>query len=451
MPNLPIEKMFHLQIFKMINTTVFGVLLLLTFGVSAQNNLSLDQAIANTLANNYQIRIVQKQAEIAENNNVWGQTSALPRIDLNGAFNYNLTDNSENPTSFIREEIQSTGLNYGATLNWTLFDGFGMFMSKDQLEALQFLSDQNADVVLENSIQAVILAYYKVQLQREKYDLLQEVIGLSEDRIEYERAKKELGSGSTFDLLQFENAVLADQTNAALQELAVKNAERNLNLIMAVSSDDEWVYSTELSVPTMALNYETLLGQSMSENSQLRSQMFNQILAEKDVQLAKSAMYPVIGFNAGYNNSASTFEAGDLSGDGKTLSYFGSFTINFNLFNGGKTRRAFQNAQINQEIASITLDELKQNVNIELANSFDQFQAQQKIFMLADKSVSNAQISLDIAKERLNSGSINSFNYRDTQLAYLQSALTLLESEYNLLVTHTNLTRLTGGLLKTGS
>ena len=135
----------------------------------------------------------------------------------------------------------------------------------------------------------------------------------------------------------------------------------------------------------------------------------------------------------------------------KTLNYFGSFTINFNLFNGGKTRRAVQNAQINQEIASITLEELKQNVNIELANSYGQFEAQQKIFVLADQSVHNAQISLDIAKERLNSGSINTFNYRDTQLAYLQSALTLLESEYNLLITHTNLTRLTGGLLKTNS
>ncbi|MGB0422686.1 MAG: TolC family protein [Flavobacteriales bacterium] len=435
----------------MIKTTLFGMLLFLAASISAQNSLSLDQAIAYTLENNYQIRIVEKQAEIAGINNSWGQTSALPRIDLNGAFNYNLTDNSENPTSFIREEIQSTGLNYGATINWTLFDGFGMFISKDRLEALQFLSEQNAEVVIENSIQAVILAYYNVQLQKEKYKLIQEVIQLSTDRLEYEQTRKELGSGSTFDMLQFENAVLADQTNAALQELAFNNAQRNLNLIMAVSPEEIWDYSTDLSAPTMTMNLESLLNQSMNENTQLKSQMFNQILAEKETQLARSGMYPVVGFNAGYNNSASTFEAGDLSGDGKTLSYFGSFTINFNLFNGGKTRRAVQNAQINQEIASITLEELKQNVNIELANSYGQFEAQQKIFVLADQSVHNAQISLDIAKERLNSGSINTFNYRDTQLAYLQSALTLLESEYNLLITHTNLTRLTGGLLKTNS
>lgn len=440
-----------MQTFKMIKTTLFGMLLFLAASISAQNSLSLDQAIAYTLENNYQIRIVEKQAEIAGINNSWGQTSALPRIDLNGAFNYNLTDNSENPTSFIREEIQSTGLNYGATINWTLFDGFGMFISKDRLEALQFLSEQNAEVVIENSIQAVILAYYNVQLQKEKYKLIQEVIQLSTDRLEYEQTRKELGSGSTFDMLQFENAVLADQTNAALQELAFNNAQRNLNLIMAVSPEEIWDYSTDLSAPTMTMNLESLLNQSMNENTQLKSQMFNQILAEKETQLARSGMYPVVGFNAGYNNSASTFEAGDLSGDGKTLSYFGSFTINFNLFNGGKTRRAVQNAQINQEIASITLEELKQNVNIELANSYGQFEAQQKIFVLADQSVHNAQISLDIAKERLNSGSINTFNYRDTQLAYLQSALTLLESEYNLLITHTNLTRLTGGLLKTNS
>ena len=71
----------------------------------------------------------------------------------------------------------------------------------------------------------------------------------------------------------------------------------------------------------------------VGRNQSIRNQVINSMLAEQDVRLAKSVMYPVLSFNAGITESENQFSAGELSARGATLNYFGNFTLNFNLFN----------------------------------------------------------------------------------------------------------------------
>jgi outer membrane protein TolC len=66
---------------------------------------------------------------------------------------------------------------------------------------------------------------------------------------------------------------------------------------------------------------------------------------------------------------------------------------------------------------------------------------------VSNESLEAAEMNLQIADEKFKSGVINSFNYRDIQLSYLNSALNQLQSIYNLIYSNTTLTRLTGGFL----
>jgi outer membrane protein len=54
---------------------------------------------------------------------------------------------------------------------------------------------------------------------------------------------------------------------------------------------------------------------------------------------------------------------------------------------------------------------------------------------------------MSIADEKFRTGAISSFEYRDIQLIYLNSALRRLEAIYDLIGSRTALTRLTGGFL----
>ncbi|WP_306640551.1 TolC family protein [Sanyastnella coralliicola] len=420
-----------------------------TFSALAQENLSLEDAIRFGLDNNFQIKIAKLNTDIAENNNSWGQTSALPSLNLTGSYSLNITDNSENPTSFIQAKLESEGVQYGANLNWTLFDGFGMFAQKRQLELLEALSEGNAAVVIENTVQGIVLAYYDVQVQQEKLDVLEEVIALSRDRLEYMELKKELGASTTFEILQFENAIVSDSTNYLLQQLALDNAMRNLNLLLQ-TSDTVWELTTDLSSPGQSYDYNTLWDEVKNSNQQLRNVMANKLLSEQQLRSAKANMYPVVSFNAGINQSDNNFSAGELSGSGRTLNYFGTFTLNFNLFNGGKTRTAIKNAQISEEIANYNQIDLQLNVSTQLRNAVELYNAQFGIYNLTAENVANQKLALDIAEERYNNGVINSFDYRTQQVAYLNAAIGRIEALKNLLDTNANLVRLRGGYINPG-
>ncbi|MFM1931551.1 MAG: hypothetical protein RL226_854 [Bacteroidota bacterium] len=418
------------------------------FVAQGQTALTLEEAVARALANNFQIEVANLQTEIAANNNSWGQTSALPSISLNAAYTSNVNDQSQNPTAFIKAKLISNGIQAGGTLNWTLFDGFGMFATKRQLELLEEQSEGNASLVIENTVQGIVLAYYNALLQQEKLQVLSEVIQLSKDRLEYMEARKELGVATSFEILQFENSIIADSTNYLLQKLAYENSLRNLNLLMSEQQDTPWELITEMAPPAANYEFSTLWNEVKNLNQTMRNQMVNLLIAEQETRIAQSRMYPVVGFNAGITDTQSQFRAGELEGEGITLNYFGNFTLNFNLYNGGKTRRALQNAQIREEMARISIDDIASKVQTELANTFYLYNAQKAIFAMTAEHVENQRKALDMAADRFNNGVISSFDYRASQLAYLNAAMQRVESLSNLLSTHTNLVRLSGGLTK---
>ena len=64
-----------------------------------------------------------------------------------------------------------------------------------------------------------------------------------------------------------------------------------------------------------------------------------------------------------------------------------------------------------------------------------------------EENLEAAQLNLGISGDRFRAGTINSFNYRDVQLIYLNAALGRLRAIFNLIDTDTALARITGGIV----
>lgn len=133
--------------------------LLAVTGAHAQESLSIEDAVARALQNNLGIRMAQQQAEISEVGNTWGAAGALPQIGLSASAADAVSDQSENPTSFIQERLESQSVNTGAQLSWVLFDGMGMFANKRALEQLERQSEGQSTLVIEQTISATLQAY----------------------------------------------------------------------------------------------------------------------------------------------------------------------------------------------------------------------------------------------------------------------------------------------------
>lgn len=417
--------------------------------VIAQNqSLSLSDAIKIALENNYKIEIAKDQIAIAKNNNNWGEAGRWPSIDLQITQNNNILDQSNNPTAFIKDKITSNSVNGNLSANWILFGGFRVRFTKERLEQLQAQSEGNALIIVENTIHSIILSYYNTVLQKEKLDVFKKLIQLSRDKFRYMENKKDLGVSGTFDLLQIKNAYLSDSTNYLLQEIAFRNSMRNLNLLMSRDVENFYELSDFLQVKSDRYEYDTLKSRMLRNNYTILNQYINLELQRTSIDLAKSSMYPVVSLQIGTNNSFSHFQTSQFESNGSNLNYYANFVVNFNLFNGGKTRRAIENARIQEKIQSTSLEEQVFTLTSQLRNAFEMYLARQVILNLATESYLSAEYNLRLAQERFDQGTISSFNFRDVQLQFLNSAMQRLEAAHNLIISHTDLLRITGGILE---
>ena len=398
-------------------------------------DLSLTDALAKTLEYNYGIRISKSDVEIASIKNNWGEAGRYPTIGFDASSNnaYNFTDT-----------LWTNRLYAGVGLDWTIFDGFRINFTKDKLETLEELSQGSLGVVVENTIEDVIMAYYDVLLQQENLSVLKTVMTLSEDRYTYEQARYELGGTVTFQVLQAQNVYLNDKALFMTQEVVVRNAIRNLNFLLGLDPGLMWNFPDPFEPDTTDYVLGDLTGKMMSNNQTLRNQYTNLQLQKKEIDLRKSALYPSLYVSAGLDENVGNVQ---FIGNTDALSTYGNLRLSWDIYTGGTRKRAVEVARINEEIAQIEIEQMEHSLMNELLNLYDFYSIRIALLEVADESLEAAELNMSIADEKFRSGVITSFEYRDIQLIYLNSALRRLQAIYNLIGSRTSLTRLTGGFL----
>ena len=147
----------------------FGTLLLLfTFlnpGQSkAQGVLTLEEAVAIGLENNYGIKLSRNTVEQAENNHSLGNAGFLPVIDATASRTESIEDSEfqVGGESQVTEGAESSNTNAAINFNWTLFDGLRMFSSYNRLGELRDLSEMQLDLSQEFLVADISLTYFNI-------------------------------------------------------------------------------------------------------------------------------------------------------------------------------------------------------------------------------------------------------------------------------------------------
>lgn len=448
---------------------LFALLSSIAFSAAAQEpqeNLSLSDAIKLGLERNYDIRIEKKTVEIAENNKSWGEAGRYPTVTLSLSQNNSISDNIKTASPFqLQDQIISNSLSPSVNLDWTLFNGFKINMSKNRLEQLQAQSKGNADIVIANTIQSIILGYYKAVLEKERLEEFEKQLRLSGDKYEYTKVKSEMGSAVSSDLLLEESNYLADSTNYINQELSYRNAVRDLNVLLGEPDVDKfYVLTDELSVEIDSYEMADLMAKLNAENVDLKKQYIAQRIMSYDVGLRRADRYPQLSFNAGYSHNRSRVDLSNAtfpSGDGTsspgpaeplnaiTDTYFANFTLSYTLFNGGKINRAIENTMIQEDIENIRTERLKNMLYRDLAKAHDDYQVRTRLYRINERRKQATDTNLQISEDKFKNGTINSFDYRTVQNDNLSAGIQELQSLYNVIDAKVTLMRLTGGIIET--
>ncbi|MDH5397972.1 MAG: TolC family protein [Cyclobacteriaceae bacterium] len=442
------------------------LLIFLSMQGFGQDSLGLTEAIQLSLQQNYDIQIENKRIDIATNNNAWGEAGRYPSIDLGLGQNNSLTNNIKTASPFqLQDKILNNSISPSIRLNWTVFNGFRVNISKQRLDELQAESHGNASVVIANTIQGVILGYYRCALERERLETLKRQLALSRDKFEYVKIKAEVGSAVSSDMLLEETNYLNDSTNFINQQLNYRNAMRSLNVLLGEPDPQKkWDITDDLTVDIEDYQLQDLYAKMTTKNVDVQKLYISQSIRRYETEMQRANRLPIVSLGAGYSNSLSRVDLSNASfpnADGTsrpgpsdplsaiTGNYFANFTVSFTLFNGGRINRAIQNAVVQEDIASLSVDRMQLSLYRDLAGTLDEYNIRKQIYSINERKVEVAGNNLSIADEKFRNGTINSFDYRIVQNNHLSAALQYLSSLYNLIDSHVGLLRLSGGIIET--
>ena len=418
----------------------------------AQTELSLMDAIKIGMQENYDIQLSSKNKRISEINNNWANAGALPTINLSAKKEEGLSDQTNNPTSFMPYELRSTSINGNTNVSWTLFNGFAIRANKAKLRNLEEISSNNATLTIENTIQGIILQYYNCVLQKERLELLQKVVRLANNRLEYQQTKYDIGVSSKIDLLQIENAMLTDSSNLIMQELNYNNAIKNLNLTLGKEIETTWDFTDEIDTEIQLFSYENLKASTLADNTNIKNQYYNIQLAKQDIRLSKAVFYPMISVNSGAAYNESTYDIGELSNSmdntGESLNYFANFSVNFRLFDGGKLYSTLRKVKVQKEINDLQYEKVKREVLHQLSLINNKYDSRISAFSLNQKAFKIAETNYALATDKQNRGVINSFMLRDIEIAFITSGINAQQAAYNLMESKIALLKITGGIIQ---
>ena len=190
-----------------------------------------------------------------------------------------------------------------------------------------------------------------------------------------------------------------------------------------------------------------MMDKMLSSNSNLENQYINQEILKKNTGLAKSDIWPLITMNAGSDYTQGWYDFEKSSANTYSLDYYANFTLSFNLFNGGNTSRTVKTARINERIGNLEIQQLKQTLENLLVNQYELYDIRKTLLDVADVNLQSAKLNMEIATDKYRNGTINSFNFRDVQLIFLNASSRKLNAIYDLVDSQTELLRLTGGII----
>ena len=329
--------------------TITFIFTIFSFSGFAQDDLSLSESIQKALTNNFQIRLIKSNYEISQTQNNWSQAGLVPTVSINLTNTNNLSDNTNNPASFFPGLVLSDNLQASLDISWTLFSGFGIRINKERFEQLEEQTKGNAIVVIESTIYNVIINYFTAVTQKRKLEILAEMLAFSKTKLDFFQMKADMGLETSLDLLEFKNQVLIDSSNYLLQDLAYKNAKRNLNLEMGESVEQIYNLTDKLEFDIPKATYSELYDYMVSKNQSVKNQYIVVQLQELNVQARQSSYYPVVSLNLGATPSVGHIQLfGDqpFSTGTNAVNYYGNVSVRYTLFNGMQRQQNIEIAKM---------------------------------------------------------------------------------------------------------
>ncbi|MEO5906774.1 MAG: TolC family protein, partial [Saprospiraceae bacterium] len=289
----------------------FISLVFLFVHANAQPILTLDEAIATALQNNYDIRVARNDSAIAALDYEYRNAVFFPRINATARTVWTANNQRQEFSSGeVRGgNVASNNINASVDLDWTLFDGLRMFASRKKAEEYIRLGELQIKNQVINTVAEVINTYYAIAREKQQLRAVEEQMSISQTRVDLSQRKLEIGVGAKPDVLQ-SKVDLNAQKAAKLRQLSlIQQLKDVLNhlLFPVTTGESPSILSNYNIVDSIPINFfltvEEIRAVADQSNPLLQIAQKNIEIADLTIEELKAERWPVVEFNSSYNFS----------------------------------------------------------------------------------------------------------------------------------------------------
>ena len=412
----------------------------------AQTIMTLDSCIQRALEANYSIRIVRNQQQQAENDVTVGPF--LPTVTVSASQDQTISNGRVESMSGTREQdwSRSNSLTAGVALNWTLFDGFEMFVTRNRYEELRSIGELNTKAAIENLVVEVASCYYEVVRQQSKVNAARHTLELSIARYKEAHDKYVIGSMSGLESLQAKLDLNADSSTYMQEQQALRNAYIALNAVMNVDLY-QYGYVRDSIVLREPLAYRRLQDDMMEYNTTLLIGRRDCKVSEMDMKIARAALFPRLSFDGGYNFRR-TKAPSDVTSLSRSNGPYWGFSLSMNIFNRLDTRRNIRNAKLDLENTELSYEEAELQVKSDLAQLYNTYTNN---LLLVNFEKDNARIAyenLDAALLKYKLEELPGIEFREFQRSYIDAVDREVSALYDAKIAELSLLLISGKIME---
>jgi outer membrane protein len=429
------------------------VLLFTGYISSAQKILTLEEAVATALQNNYDIRISKNDSMVAALDYSYRYGAFLPQLNATIGTIWNNNNQKQTLADGTKREqkgIRSNNLSSSLNLNWKLFDGLKMFATLEKAEEFVKLGELNIKNQVINTVAAIINNYYNIAAQKQQLKAIQEVMSVSEERVKLAQNRLDIGVGIKPDVLQSKVDLNAQKANILAQETLIAQLKEQLNQAMNVALHTQ--YDVQDSIP---INHELGLGEI--QNDIENTNPFLQI-AQKNIDISriilkerKADQFPVLSFNSAYNFSRTNNKAvinnfSLLFNQNHGFNY--GFSLAIPILNNFNAQRLIRQAKLDINYQQLLYDNQRSLLNLDVVNAFIAYEQQKKALTLEEENILLAKENVSIVVQTLRLGASTIIQLREAQQSLENAYTRLITARYNTKLAETELRRLKGDLVR---
>ena len=420
----------------------------------AQRTLTLEEAIATALQNNFDIQIARNDSMVAAIDYSYRNAVFLPSVNITTGTTFNnnnqrqtLADGSQRKSNNLR----SNNLQARVGLDWVLFDGFKMFATRDKVAAMMEAGSYTIRQQVVNTVAQVIATYYNIARQQQLVNATEVQIKLNDERAKLAQYKLDIGSGIKPDVLQSKVDLNQQKALKMQQETTIERLKQQLLQVM-----NSKIAGHEFEIPdTIPLNNNIALGDIQEGLERTNPSL---LLAKSNIELARYSLketmaerWPVLSFGSAYNYSRTNNKK--VLNNFSTLfnqfnGYNYGFTATIPIFNQFRVQRQIKQDQLNINFQQTQYDKEKSLIHLSIINAFSDYLQQQQSLALEEENIKLAEENVSIVLETYKLGAATLIQLREAQSSLADAYDRLIAARYNLKLSETELLRLKGDIIK---